>query len=449
LNPCAIFIILTTIAYPAHFSKINYLNGMCDTFICPPSLSATGHAIFGKNSDREPNEIQILRKYPAKEVASKQQRCTFITVEHVRQTFEVILSQPIGMWGAEMGMNEMGVCIGNEAVFTKMPMARKNTGLTGMDMLRLTLESCSTAQDALSKLIALNEKYGQDANGGYQSKFYYHNSFLIADPKEAFVLETAGPFWVVEKVKSHRAISNGLSIGSEYFDIHPEAIPFAMKKGWIRKWEDFDFAHVFSAYWMPRLAKCTMRRALNESHQKRGFGIADAFAALRSHADEDFLPQDGTTAGVCMHASGLFCPQQTTSSMVAEIRSGGNHTVWLTGSSAPCLSVFKPFYFYDDQLNEEGTVEHWLAWESWHRKAIHDYKTAHKAVDDWRRGKENAWIVADRNAANNNLHLHLQTLSAQAVQESDAFLRKLKAIPLKINSPLLYRLLWKKHQATL
>lgn len=422
---------------------------MCDTFICPPSLSASGNAIFGKNSDREPNEIQILRRFAAKERAYKQQQCTFINVEHTRETYEVILSQPIGMWGAEMGMNEMGLCIGNEAVFTKMPIARKNTGLTGMDMLRLALESCATAQNALDKLISLNHNYGQDANGGYRSKFYYHNSFLIADAQEAFVLETAGPYWVVEKVKTYRAISNGLSIGSEYFDIHPEAIPFAIKKGWIKKWDDFHFADVYSAYWMPRLAKCAARRALNESHQKRAFGIADAFTALRSHADEDFLPQNGTTADVCMHASGLFCPQQTTSSMVAEIKSGGNHTVWLTGSSAPCLSVFKPFYFHDDQLNEEGSAEYWLAWESWHRKAIHDYKTAYKAINDWRIEKEAAWILADRNASNNNLPLHLQALSAQAMQESDAFLRKLQATPLKINSPLLYKLFWKKHQATL
>jgi len=422
---------------------------MCDTFICPPSLSASGNAIFGKNSDREPNEIQILRKFPSRELANKQQQCTFITVDHVQKTYQVILSQPIGMWGAEMGMNEMGLCIGNEAVFTKMPIAGKDTGLTGMDMLRLALECCSTARQALDKLITLNDQYGQDANGGYRSKFYYHNSFIISDQKEAFVLETAGPFWVVEKVKSYRAISNGLSIGSEYYDIHPEAIPFAMKKGWVKKREDFHFANAFSAYWMPRLAKCTLRRALSESHQKKGFGIADAFATLRSHAEDDFLPKNGTTAGVCMHASGLFCPQQTTSSMVAEIRPSGNHTVWLTGSAAPCLSVFKPFYFYDDQLNEEGSAEHWLEWEAWHRKAIHDYKTAYKALDDWRTEREHAWILADSNAANQNLPLHLQTLSARAVKESHIFLRKLKAMPLKNSSPLLYKLLWKKHQATL
>jgi secernin len=41
------------------------------------------------------------------------------------------------MWGAEMGANEQGVCIGNEAVWTKLngPEDLKKK-LLGMDLLR-------------------------------------------------------------------------------------------------------------------------------------------------------------------------------------------------------------------------------------------------------------------------------------------------------------------------
>ncbi len=416
---------------------------MCDTFVCPPYLSATGNWIFGKNSDREPNEIQLSKRYPAQINPSGRQQCTFIEVDHVKKTLSTILSQPIGMWGAEMGINEKGVTIGNEAVFTRISIPKKNTGLTGMDMLRLALESSDTARAALDKLKVLNEKYGQDANGGYQSDFYYHNSFLIADADEAFVLETAGKYWAVEYVKTFRAISNGLSIGKEYDELHPEAIDFARKKSWISRDDNFDFAKAFSAYWMPRLANCQLRRTAIEKQQKEKFGISDAFRTLRTHdSDEFFCPHQATNASVCMHASGLFSPQQTTASMVAEIRKEQPHTVWLTGSAAPCLSVFTPFYFDSDFLPEEK--EHWIKWEQWHRKAIHDYQQAHKETKRLRDELESVWIEKDKLMIQQGQFDDLSHRSREALHKSDELLHELMQFPLNKKSSLLYRLFWER-----
>lgn len=418
---------------------------MCDTFVCPPHLSATGNWIFGKNSDREPNEIQLSKRYPAQSNPFGKQQCTFIEVDHVKETFATILSQPIGMWGAEMGINEKGVTIGNEAVFTKISIPKKNKGLTGMDMLRLALESSATARDALEKLKELNERYGQDANGGYQSDFYYHNSFLIADADEAFVLETAGKYWAVEYVKTFRAISNGLSIGRKYDEIHPETIDFARKKFWIKKGEDFDFAKAFSAYWMPRLAKCQLRRTAVESRQKSKFGISDAFRTLRTHdTEESFSPHQGTTASVCMHAGGLFSPQQTTASMVTEIRKKQPHTVWLTGSAAPCLGIFVPIYFDSDFFPEEE--EHWLKWEQWHRKAIHDYHKSHTEAERLRSESESFWIEKDTSLIKEKHYENLLHLSRDALQKSDEILSQLMQLPLSKKSPFLYRFFWNRQQ---
>ena len=64
-------------------------------------------------------------------------QCTYIEIEQASHTYAVILSKPAWMWGAEMGANEHGVCIGNEAIYTKMASDEdKEEKLLGMDLVR-------------------------------------------------------------------------------------------------------------------------------------------------------------------------------------------------------------------------------------------------------------------------------------------------------------------------
>lgn len=62
-------------------------------------------------------------------------QCTYIEIPQVEQTHAVVLSKPAWMWGAEMGANDQGVCIGNEAVWTREPVA-PGEALLGMDLVR-------------------------------------------------------------------------------------------------------------------------------------------------------------------------------------------------------------------------------------------------------------------------------------------------------------------------
>ena len=64
-------------------------------------------------------------------------QCTYIEIDQASKTLAVILSKPAWMWGAEMGANEAGVCIGNEAVWTQLNGEDDFTErLLGMDLVR-------------------------------------------------------------------------------------------------------------------------------------------------------------------------------------------------------------------------------------------------------------------------------------------------------------------------
>jgi secernin len=185
---------------------------MCDTLVALGSATVDGSVILAKNSDRAPNEAQYPVFFPRTQHREATVRCTHIEIPQVGETFAVLLSKPFWMWGCEMGANEFGVVIGNEAVWTKEPIAK--TGLLGMDLIRLALERADTARGALDVITDLLTTHGQ---GGVCDIHYpsasYHNSFLIADPGAAWVLETADRYWAAKKVEDVYSISNLLTKG--------------------------------------------------------------------------------------------------------------------------------------------------------------------------------------------------------------------------------------------
>ena len=68
-------------------------------------------------------------------------QCTYIEIEQAEATQGVILSKPAWMWGAEMGANEAGVVIGNEAVYTKLQSSKDaEEKLLGMDLVRYNFQ---------------------------------------------------------------------------------------------------------------------------------------------------------------------------------------------------------------------------------------------------------------------------------------------------------------------
>ena len=356
---------------------------MCDTIIA----AFPGQPVWlAKNSDREPAEAQAVEHHARVTESREALRCTHVAVPGRGARHAVVLSRPAWMWGAEMGVNERGVAIANEAVFTREPVAE--TGLTGMDLLRLALERAETASEALDVITGLLEAHPQGGRMGYRDRrFRYHSSFCIADREGAWLLETAGRFWAAVRVRGLRTVSNGLTIGAEADRVHPEAMEHARRRGWCRGSDDFAFARCFGARAMTIAAGARARRACTHRLATRDAPLRfeDLVDALTSH--DGGHPSDGWRMQMpCAHASWLPTRRagQTTGSMIARLAEAPQ--AWLTGTSAPCLSVFKPVSLASDVVGEPGRASErpddslWWSAERVHRRAMADYEGVAEAL---------------------------------------------------------------------
>lgn len=295
---------------------------MCDTL----GVLLDSGALFGKNSDRSPNEAQVTEYYPARVYDGGDVACTYRRIPQARETLGVLLSRPAWMWGAEIGVNEAGVVIGNEAVFTKGTYGPPS--LTGMDLLRLALERAESAQRAVNVIIELLETYGQGGNCGYDHPFFYDNSFLVIDRTRLFVLETSQKKWAV---KSYRraSISNRLSIGSDAERYGGGVCDFAKTYS--------DPLYTFFSGSKQRRGQSTCALPLLSSE-------ADMARALRTHDADVVNPfAQGSVSSCCMHYGGMV-GDQSTASMIVRL-CDGTPTVYLTGTSVPCVSLYKPYRF--------------------------------------------------------------------------------------------------------
>ena len=380
---------------------------MCDTL----GKLGTGRSFFAKNSDRSPNEIQIPEYRAAKQGLSGNVRCTYISIPQAEETYAVLLSRPSWMWGAEMGVNEFGLCIGNEAVFTKG--AYGKTGLTGMDMVRLALERSKTARDALNLLISLLETYGQGGNCGFDHDFYYDNAFLIMDRNDLFVLETAGKQWVY-KAFTAANISNRLSIGADGDGYSGNNVCDFRK----RHTEPVYTTFSGSARRMRQLCQCL----------PAADSVTGCMEALRQHDSSVKNPfAKGSVSSACMHYGGLV-GDHTTASMVVSLEAERT-VVWSTGSSLPCLSLFKPWRFGSEAIlpvlpeDAKDAEAYWLEAEAFRRSLL-----GRSLPEEYYRERndiQNRWIALAETVSD------FPGFSRSCLEEERAFFEKWKSFAFK------------------
>lgn len=297
---------------------------MCDTQL----IRQDGETFFAKNSDRELSEPQVICYLPPVENDTRQDlQTTYLSIPQASSRHGLILSKPAWMWGAEMGVNDCGVAIGNEAVFGKL-VEKKGEALLGMDLVRLGLERGASARHALNCMTELLEAHGQGGPAGYRDKsFRYDNSFIIADHGEAWVLETAGRHWVAKQIGNCGAISNALSIEEDFDLCSSGLVEFARENKYFDGKSDFNFARAFDTRFKKHMSCAVQRRAaslsaLGRISSSESLSFNSLASCLRQHAvnTPEFSQHD--SRNICLHAGGLTRPSQTCASMVVRLVKG-------------------------------------------------------------------------------------------------------------------------------
>ncbi len=433
---------------------------MCDTVVVTKENSRSGYTVFGKASDRAVNEPQPLIFCPAADHSpGSKVKCTYIEVEQAEHTYAMILSKPSWIWGAEIGVNEFGVCIGNESVFSR-EMVTEGEALLGMDIVRLALERAKTAREAVEVMGEMMEKYGQGGNASFDGVFLYDNGYMVADENEAWHVETIGAhYWAAKKVSGSYSISNYMSIN--YPDLmHKDLIENARRKGYPVD-EPFDLAKAYVDWHSPVNISGMQRRCCSfqmANKPGRDFTVPDMLALLRSHYTTDPWTKGGSC--VCMHAHNPESEEdidcQTCGVMIAVVK-GKDTLMWGNGMGVTCVSPFQPMWFdayskkqvfaYEDM---EAGMDEWIRREGINR-AILDGRIPEEEYKRELYAMESAWlkqvdeVMPDRKSR--------QALCDAIADEAEAFIDKwldsAKKAPSNPRGSVAFQAWWKQKNAEL
>lgn len=321
----------------------------CDSLVALGNATRDGRVHFAKNSDRPDLEAQPLWQQPRRQhAAGGALRCTYVAIPQVAETAALIGSRPWWCWGFEHGLNEHGVAIGNQTIFTKD--APAGIGLIGMDLVRLGLERGRSAREALDVITALLGAHGQGGSGFADKDWAYNNSFLVADRGAAFVLETSDRHWAWREVEGVASLSNHMTLGSDWDGLSDGFVAHAVAQGWwdAARAERFDVAAAYRDTTLVPESISSGRHGRTCALLDAGRGrldVQDLQAALRDHYGRlapstdisRLLPED---ISVCMHAEPVGT---TTASVVAALPAdAAEPLVYRASLGSPCCSVFVP-----------------------------------------------------------------------------------------------------------
>ena len=322
----------------------------CDMVVALGSATSNGQTLFGANNHGFEDACQVLRRSAGRSYALGETiRLQNMELPQARQTFTALGSQPPHTWGFRHGINEFQLTAGCATWNSKLPCI--HPGLAGTDLVRLALERCHTARQAFDLIAGLVSKHGQ---GPTATGLGTDNIFLLADPREAILVEAAGAAWASIECQQVRAASDVGLIRQDWQRISSGIADQAIAQGW---WQydgtKLDFSGSLGLD--PAGRESALRRwgratLLLEQHN----GSIDAGVLRRLLADHyegtsyevDPL-ESAESVPLCRHLGSSS--STTTASFIAEL-SGDPDQVAIAWCAfgPPCGSVYLPVFLEAD-----------------------------------------------------------------------------------------------------
>jgi dipeptidase len=393
-------------------SGVNIIPKHCSTAVFGKNATADGSVLMCHTEDPGANACAHLTYWPRKQHPEGAK--LELGKETIPQASVTYMYYSSDMFDYKVynglylnGINEHGVAVTTEAIFTKEaddPV--KEGGLTILEIMNLIIERCKTSREGVDLIAEIQKKYGT-------SGWFFEIAYIIADPNEAWIVDATARHWVAKRVPDDGAVfyANELMIEDDYDMASPDLIDYAVKRGWCEKppaGKKINFKQVYGD---------KLGEAYNKKRQERfelllrpklgSVTVNDLMAFVRDHYEGSVMNYHYPPHAHAIGGHYTLCNANTRAAQVWQLRNympvDIGCVMWIAFSS-PCVSVFQPIWAgargdtppeYRKGTNKFSLDSAWWAFESLQRMVDVDYKNRIKFIKDtWRKREQEIFKMA-------------------------------------------------------
>lgn len=324
-----------------------------DAIVSRGQATVDGHSLFGQNLNGPvTSSFSLCLTHGRDFVLGEMSGTPRVNVPQVKRTYSVLGVRPEDSWGYRVGLNSEQVAAGCISLLARL---RENKpGLTGPELVRLVLERSRSARQAVDILTDLMNRYGQGGHVGGSAESGRDHAFLVADPCDAYLVETAGSHWAVQEIREVRAVASLRTIRQDWDRIAHAFVEESIKSGsWPEDGSKLDFAGALGEgpSHNPSAVRRWARAMLLLQEQNGHIDLGTMRRVLRDHGGES---EEGPWTPTHTHAAASICrhpvplpvtPSATQLSFLTSLREHqcAAPLAWVA-FGPPCLSVYFPIF---------------------------------------------------------------------------------------------------------